>query len=225
MSATELHKSSAEILSELFSSFNVEPPNLEEKLLKKHKKSKKKHKRKEKKHKKKSKYKYSSSSSDQSSSEKDGNRKHKSKKRCKAYDSDSSNSNVLNGFGYDLQNAKIKLEHELEAPVVVKTEKALSEPSNSENNESSSVSLLEKDTFTNQNERSEEPQNMDMCQEKKMDKSDSKISIKNLKNSSVYEAAIKEVKEKAQEKAARFEEGELTKSENEGLLSIIIHNV
>lgn len=49
-------KSSAEILSELFSAFNTRPPNLDktlEKMHKKHKKSKKKHKHKEKKRKKK----------------------------------------------------------------------------------------------------------------------------------------------------------------------------
>lgn len=67
-------KSSMEILSELFSTFNAEPPVIvkkEKDESKKHKKSKKKHKHKEKKHKKKAKKRKHSSSSSSSNSDLD----------------------------------------------------------------------------------------------------------------------------------------------------------
>ncbi|XP_044740119.1 protein Son [Chrysoperla carnea] len=83
-----LIKSSEEILTELFSSFNAEPPKIDDNLLigtiKKHKKSKKKHKKKHKK-----KRKHDGESSENSSEEKKRKKSKKKKKKSSSSDTDS----------------------------------------------------------------------------------------------------------------------------------------
>lgn len=193
----EPYKSSAEILSELFSSFNAKPPNIEEKLLKKLKKSKKKHKHKDKKHKKKSKHKHKGSDSEDSVSSGSSKRsKHKKKK-----------NKEVEKLAIHLDLSRVKKE-----PGDIKKEPEKG---------SDSPPVKQNSNFELKHNEKESSENIDKTVAIKhvenTDKSysNNKISIKNLKHSTVYEATLKEIEDQAKEKASKFEEGEVTESDSD----------
>lgn len=166
---SEPKKSSIEILSELFGTFDAEPPLLikkEKDESKKHKKSKKKHKHKDKKHKK----------------------KEKKKKRNES--GSSTHSEV------DLAALLIKQERQspekkikLEADFVnkIKTEK-----------------LVQEDISNITDDKNENGESVT-----KTNNNSSKIIIKNLKFSSIFEASIEQIKKKVKD----HEDGEISSSD------------
>lgn len=187
-------KSSTEILTELFSVFNTEPPKLdEEKLHKKHKKSKKKHKHKDKKHKKK-KHKRSSVDSENSSDSDGVKRKHKKKRRNSVSDCD---SRVL-------VDVKKEPDKDFVNGVKVKEEKT---------DDSYEVRIKDEpkdDTKPTEQKESIQPQEKETNSSVKT--ASSKILIKDLKNSEIYEKTVKEAEEQARQKLLKIEEGEIVDS-------------
>ncbi|XP_066587221.1 protein Son-like isoform X2 [Prorops nasuta] len=226
-------KSSSEILTELFSTFDadegiVSPENSDqqvpdtgvkdEKHSVKKKKSKKKHKHKEKKHKKRCKQNSSDSNSDTEISGTKKKKKHKKKSKRKhesnkALEEDEPKTKVSK-----LEiNCNSKEETDHDESIV-------------QNSNSAKVQLGNNSPNNFLNERLESPKLPPIPKKveddsdetlipKVLDKSkpitQGKILIKDLKNSTVYNDAIKQVESKMKAKEARMEDGELSDSSSE----------
>ncbi|XP_054005093.1 protein Son isoform X2 [Hylaeus anthracinus] len=237
-------KSSNEILTELFSTFDAEeaipsPENTDqqvpnasiktEKLKKsqiKKKKTKKKHKHKDKKHKKKSKRNSSESNSDPESSNVKKKKKHKKKTKRK-HENDSSRSsdsdepknkvsklnsscNNVNKKSYNKDNEFDKqntvASTNLEEVLSIKQEPQM-ESTFVKSSESPQLPPISK-------KLEEDPEELLIPKilEKSKQAAQGKILIKDLKNSTVYNATVKEIENKVKEKAARMEDGEISDS-------------
>ncbi|XP_023941230.2 protein Son isoform X2 [Bicyclus anynana] len=231
----ETTKSSSEILSELFSAFNADPPKIEDISYKKSKKSKKKHKKEKKKR-----SRSSSSSSDSESSEYSHKRKKRKKSKSKKRKEVRSPSprRSLTPLLVKVEPEKkikkenIKIEHHTpeKQDVQIKREKE---------NKESKCSVKTEDISTPKRDLSDSVSNIDASSipmpespkankldcndlrlklDKKLDataesdKAKSKIQIKNLKFSAVFEETVKKAEEEARKKAEKEEEGELTDS-------------
>ncbi|CAK9805621.1 Protein Son [Anthophora quadrimaculata] len=235
-------KSSNEILTELFSTFDAEEevassentdqqvPNASIKVEKssksqvKKKKAKKKHKHKDKKHKKKSKRNSSESNSDLENIKK--KKKHKKKTKRK-HENDSSRSS-------DSDEPKNKI-MKLDSVCSSAKKKSYNKNNGSEKKNVDTVEDFEKlltskqdselkNTFTEdrsspqlppiskKNQDEPEEQLIPKILEKPKQAVQGKILIKDLKNSTVYNDTVKEIENKEKEKAARMEDGELSDS-------------
>ncbi|XP_066586407.1 protein Son-like isoform X1 [Prorops nasuta] len=226
-------KSSSEILTELFSTFDVDEgivssensdqqvPDTEvknEKHSVKKKKSKKKHKHKEKKHKKRSKHNSSDSNSDTEISDTKKKKKHKKKSKRKH-----ESNKVLDMDEPKNKVSKLKINCDNKE-----------EPDHDESivQNSNGAKLQLENNFSSNflNERLGSPK-LPPIPKKVKDNSDEtiipkildkskpttqgKILIKDLKNSTVYNDAIKQVEKKKKAKDARMEDGELSDSSSE----------
>ncbi|XP_051154730.1 protein Son isoform X2 [Leptopilina boulardi] len=229
-------KSSNEILTELFSTFDVDegivsPQNDSDTNTKgdksEKKKKKKKHKHKDKKHKKKSKR----NSSDSSDSEGVGTKKkkkHKKKSKRKLEDgyksSDSGSTKCklrkLNDELIATINPKT-IEDEFNIlgredskynDVVVKKEPNEKDETISKNKKINEFSPL-LPPVSQKIDDTEEP--VPLLLEKAKTSSHGKILIKDLKNSVVYNETVKEIENKEKEKAARMEDGEISDSSDD----------
>uniref|UniRef100_A0A2A4JHQ9 Uncharacterized protein n=1 Tax=Heliothis virescens TaxID=7102 RepID=A0A2A4JHQ9_HELVI len=218
-------KSSSEILSELFSAFNADPPKIEEVLSKKSKKSKKKHKKEKKKR----------SRSASSVSSDDSEYSHKRKKRKKSKSKKRARESRSPSYPYPLTPVRVKPENDIVKQEKVKPEKEIK----TEDVKTKEVKV-EKDVKKVASIKLEEGElslspphpiplppecinkTIDLRQKldnKKAevsngdsDKSKGKIQIKNLKFSAVYEETVKKAEEEARKRAEKYEEGEYTDS-------------
>ncbi|XP_063381611.1 protein Son isoform X2 [Cydia fagiglandana] len=218
-------KSSSEILSELFSAFNADPPKIDEASLKKSKKNKKKHKKEKKKR--------SRSSSSSNSDDSDYSPKHKKrkkskskKKRDRSRSSTPSKSNIPPKIKADLEAIRIKNESgrissdDLRHEIKLKTEpkevqhRRVSIKIEEPQNYSVDVSNFDASLIPMPDSPKHEDlrQKLDSKKQEAEDKSKSKIQIKNLKFSAVFEETVKKAEEEARKKAEKFEEGEYTDS-------------
>ncbi|XP_034949205.1 protein SON-like isoform X2 [Chelonus insularis] len=233
-------KSSNEILTELFSTFDVDEgvsspinsqneSNSDDQHKKKKKKSKKKHKHKDKKHKKKIK-KNSSGSESESQLDSAIKRKKKHKKKLKRKRSDLSDSS-------DNEEPKLKIKKEILSPESKKASRTSRSHSMEDSRPQTVFDLvqsvikkepdLENDEFDIKPNVSDSPElppiskkiNDDLEEPvvpRLLEKTDqpnrAKILIKDLKNSAVYNETVKEVENKKKEKEARMEDGELSES-------------
>lgn len=219
-------KSSSEILSELFSVFNADPPKIEELSSKKSKKSKKKHKKEKKKRSRSS----GSDDSDRSeySRKRKKRKKSKSKKHKSSRDSSRSRSSSPTHIKPDPDILKIKAER-------IKTEKVKEEPK--------VKSEPKEEKHRRVSVKSEDTNNISICvdsydlssiplpddckldsndlrrqldskknEHAESDKTKGKIQIKNLKFSAVFEETVKKAEEERRRKAEKTEEGEYTDS-------------
>lgn len=218
-------KSSSEILSELFSAFNADPPKIEEVPSKKSKKSKKKHKKEKKKR----------SRSTSSVSSEGSEYSHKRKKRKKSKSKKRSRESRSPSYPYPLTPVRVKPEND---HVVIKHEKGIKK----EDVKTKEVKV-ERDTKKLETIKIEDHslspphpiplppdyKNRTIDLREKLDskkseaKSDTngtdydkskgnKIQIKNLKFSAVFEETVKKAEEEARRKAEKYEEGEYTDS-------------
>lgn len=214
-------KSSSEILSELFSAFNADPPKIDEVPSKKSKKSKKKHKKEKKKRSR-------SSSSDSSD---DSEYTHKRKKRKKSKSKKRARESRSPSYPYPLtpvrvkpENDHVKIKHEKEIkledvkPKEVKLEKDVKKHA-AIKIEEDSISLSPPHPMSMSIDCNKTIDLRDKLDSKKAescnadnDKSKGKIQIKNLKFSAVYEETVKKAEEEARRKAEKYEEGEYTDS-------------
>uniref|UniRef100_A0A2H1WS13 SFRICE_021677 n=1 Tax=Spodoptera frugiperda TaxID=7108 RepID=A0A2H1WS13_SPOFR len=214
-------KSSSEILSELFSAFNADPPKIDEVPSKKSKKSKKKHKKEKKKRSR-------SSSSDSSD---DSEYTHKRKKRKKSKSKKRARESRSPSYPYPLtpvrvkpENDHVKIKHEKEIkledvkPKEVKLEKDVKKHA-AIKIEEDSISLSPPHPMSMSTDCNKTIDLRDKLDSKKAescnadnDKSKGKIQIKNLKFSAVYEETVKKAEEEARRKAEKYEEGEYTDS-------------
>ncbi|XP_015599646.1 protein SON isoform X2 [Cephus cinctus] len=235
-------KSSNEILTELFSTFDADEgivspehsdtqiPDKEIKVEKqdksKKKKSKKKHKHKDKKHKKKSKKNSSDSNSDAENGSTKKKKKHK-KKSKRRHDSVSSKSS-------DSEEPKAKMKKVEDIPDSKNNaEQKTGELNNIENilvqdTKLQDHSIVKKEPQDNESLMKTSSPQLPPISKKTDDESDEtiiskilekpkqgtqgKILIKDLKNSIVYNETVKEVENKERAKAARMEDGELSDS-------------
>lgn len=219
-------KSSSEILSEIFSAFNADPPKIEETPAKKSKKNKKKHKKEKKKRAR------SSSSSDSD----DSDYSHKRKKRKKSKSKKHKDRSRSHSYTPARTPVKVKpdpdiVKHEKvkSENIKVKVEKVKSEPVPApEKKRRLSIKYgeigwsppLESDEGLTPTTPTEMPNFEDLrlkLDSKKEDAAEAetnkgKIQIKNLKFSSVYEETVKKAEEEAKKKAKMYEEGEYTDS-------------
>ncbi|XP_077286538.1 son RNA binding protein [Arctopsyche grandis] len=229
LAATEVTKSSTEILSELFGVFNARPPTISDEIIiidptKKKKKSKKKSKHKKKK--KKKSQKKGRSSSDVSESESDSEQvkkkskksKHKKRKRRKSVrDSEgSSGENVILEEGETKSKRKKSSVNSVESDLQVK-EEALNDDSKKsyEANGMAEIPIpkmpdISQIKLPEEKSKSGSKNVTDSSLDK--GKNSNKIQIKNLKFSSVFEANVKQAEEEARKKAEKYEDGELTDS-------------
>ncbi|KAH9631027.1 hypothetical protein HF086_015012 [Spodoptera exigua] len=214
-------KSSSEILSELFSAFNADPPKIDEIPSKKSKKSKKKHKKEKKKRSR-------SSSSDSSD---DSEYTHKRKKRKKSKSKKRARESRSPSYPYPLTPVRVKPEND---QVTIKQEKEIKledvkpKEVKLEKDVKKHVAVKVEDESISLSPPHPMPMSMDSkkpvdlrekLDEKKVevcnadnDKSKGKIQIKNLKFSAVYEETVKKAEEEARKKAEKYEEGEYTDS-------------
>lgn len=227
----EVTKSSSEILSEIFSAFNADPPKIEDTPPKKSKKSKKKHKKEKKKR--------TRSSSSSGSASEDTDYPHKRKKRKKSKSKKRKDRSRSQSFTPSSTPVKIKPDPDIviyenvkSEEVKVKTEKkekkAKSDPvSVPEKKKRVSIKYDEMggspplDAFhiPMPTTPTESPNFEDLrlnleCKkaEADSDKNKGKIQIKNLKFSAIYEETVKKAEEEAKKKAKMYEEGEYTDS-------------
>ena len=218
-------KSSSEILSELFSAFNADPPKIEEVPSKKSKKSKKKHKKEKKKR----------SRSASSDSSEGSEYSHKRKKRKKSKSKKRSRESRSPSYPYPLTPVRVKPDND---QVIIKHEKEIK----SEGVKTKEVKV-ERDTnkkietikiedhslspphpiplppdYINrsidlreklENKKSEAKSDTNGVDDKSKG---NKIQIKNLKFSAVFEETVKKAEEEARRKAEKYEEGEYTDS-------------
>ncbi|CAH0683229.1 unnamed protein product [Spodoptera exigua] len=214
-------KSSSEILSELFSAFNADPPKIDEIPSKKSKKSKKKHKKEKKKRSR-------SSSSDSSD---DSEYTHKRKKRKKSKSKKRARESRSPSYPYPLTPVRVKPEND---QVTIKQEKEIKledvkpKEVKLEKDVKKHVAVKVEDESISLSPPHPMPMSIDSkkpvdlrekLDEKKVevcnadnDKSKGKIQIKNLKFSAVYEETVKKAEEEARKKAEKYEEGEYTDS-------------
>ncbi|XP_050678916.1 protein Son isoform X1 [Leptidea sinapis] len=211
-------KSSNEILSELFSAFNADPPKIEDIPVKKSKKSKKKHKKEKIKRSRSS----SSSDSDTDYSHKKKKKKVKTKSKKHKEDRESPHRRSRTPIKVKVEN-KVKKESKVvkengvkkeakSIPIKCKQDLSVSLSPPIESFDASLIPMPDspKDTL-NKN---------DLCNklDKKNDgtsdneKAKGKIQIKNLKFSAVFEETVKKAEEEARKKAEKVEEGECTAS-------------
>ncbi|XP_076245570.1 uncharacterized protein LOC143186066 isoform X2 [Calliopsis andreniformis] len=232
-------KSSNEILTELFSTFDAEEeiassentdqqvPNANIKVEKpkksqvKKKKTKKKHKHKDKKHKKKSKRNSSESNSDLENVKKKKKHKKKIKRKHENDSSKSSDSDVPKSKVAKLDSDSIKRKNHNKDNELDKNSNASTnydelltikkEPGLGKTSiESPGSPQLPPISKRNQ-EESEEPL-IPKILEKSKQAVQGKILIKDLKNSTVYNETVREIENKEKERAARMEDGELSDS-------------
>lgn len=223
-------KSSSEILSELFSAFNADPPKIDEIPHKKSKKSKKKHKKEKKKR-----SRSVSSSSDSDKSEYAHRRKKRKKAKSKKRKEERSPSHGRSGTPEiiipkaELLKTKAKIKREAvnfkQEPKIQEEVKVKKEPVpkvsvktentsdvNSLNNiDASMIPMPEspKELKLDSNDlRLQIDKKQDSISES--DKAKGKIQIKNLKFSAVFEETVKKAEEEARKKAELDEEGECT---------------
>lgn len=228
----DIAKSSSEILSELFSAFNADPPKIDETPHKKSKKSKKKHKKEKKKR-----SRSASSSSDSDKSDYSHKRKKRKKSKSKKRKEDRSprrrsprrrsRTPVIVKSDIDIWKAKIKngpestkselkikeepkIIKELDREVPTQTDKVNLTISFS-NIDASMIPMPES---PKDNKGSVDSQKPDKKLESvtETDKAKGKIQIKNLKFSAVFEETVKKAEEEARKKAEKVEEGEYTDS-------------
>ncbi|VVD02883.1 unnamed protein product [Leptidea sinapis] len=211
-------KSSNEILSELFSAFNADPPKIEDIPVKKSKKSKKKHKKEKKKRSRSS----SSSDSDTDYSHKKKKKKVKTKSKKHKEDRESPHRRSRTPIKVKVEN-KVKKESKVvkengvkkeakSIPIKCKQDLSVSLSPPIESFDASLIPMPDspKDTLDKN----------DLCNklDKKNDgtsdneKAKGKIQIKNLKFSAVFEETVKKAEEEARKKAEKVEEGECTAS-------------
>ncbi|XP_039755260.1 protein Son-like isoform X2 [Pararge aegeria] len=259
-------KSSSEILSELFSAFNADPPKIEEIPFKKSKKGKKKHEKDKKKHKKDKKKRSRSSSSSSASESSDYSHKRKKRKKSKpkkrperSPSTGRSCTPLLVNFEPEKkikkenikkenikkenikkenikkeniktenikkenkivkidqpEKEKLKVEKDINNECPVKVEKVMdkSEPTSKIDASSIPMPVAPTENKTGCKDlRLKLDKKQDAAAES--DKAKSKIQIKNLKFSAVFEETVKKAEEEARKKAEKEEEGELTDSSN-----------
>ncbi|XP_013134189.1 PREDICTED: protein SON isoform X2 [Papilio polytes] len=222
----DVTKSSNEILSELFSVFNADPPKIQDISVRKSKKSKKKHKKEKKKRSR------STSSSDSDDSEHYHKRKKRKKSKSKRKEhrsrrsssSDGSRTPVLTKDQIDFSNNKYDIKVEtppIKIEIKVKSElpetnvnikKEVDKPDGSID-----ASLIPMPESPKDIEKSDKKENSD-C-----DKSRGKIQIKNLKFSAVFEETVKKAEEEARKKAEKVEDGECTDSSGSSIRELDIN--
>lgn len=221
-------KSSNEILSELFSAFNADPPKLEDIKSKKSKKSKKKHKKEKKKR---------TRSTSNSASDSDYSRKHKKRKKSKSKKS----REVRSPSGHRIKTpSKVKSERELKIksePIIkrehtIKRElqtkdefriksadfsKIIKRSDNCKHSLSPPLETLDASLIpmpdspkTEKLDSSDLRNKLEKKNDSENDKTKGKIQIKNLKFSTVFEETVKKAEEEARKKAEKVEEGEYT---------------
>ncbi|XP_072932552.1 uncharacterized protein [Epargyreus clarus] len=227
-------KSSSEILSELFSAFNADPPKIEDIPVKKPKKTKKKHKKEKKKRSR-------SASSCSNSDLSEHSRRHKKRKKSKSkkHKDEDRTPTRRHSKGKSDQNHKLDIQTKDE---FVKLE---SDAKSVDLNSVNSIKATFKDEFNKVpvSISSKEPNNGTVpfntidaslipmpespismklepdkskpkteTKEADVDKSKGKIQIKNLKFSAVFEETVKKAEEEARKKAEKEEDGECTAS-------------
>ncbi|KPI94067.1 Protein SON [Papilio xuthus] len=223
----DVTKSSNEILSELFSVFNADPPKIEDISVKKSKKSKKKHKKEKKKRSR------STSSSDSDDSEYYHKRKKRKKSKSKRKErssrrspsSDGSRTPVL--IKDEVNFSKAKYDIKVETPTIKIESKVKSEHPDTnicikkeeEKNVSLDASLIPMPESPKDIEKSDKKSENSDC-----DKSRGKIQIKNLKFSAVFEETVKKAEEEARKKAEKVEDGECTDSSSSSVKELDINS-
>ncbi|XP_032678715.1 protein SON isoform X2 [Odontomachus brunneus] len=235
-------KSSNEILTELFSTFDADADadadnsvasqeNIDQqtpsdavkstKLPTKKKKSKKKHKHKDKKHKKKLKHNSSDSNSDAEGNKKKKKHKKKSKRRhesvsSKSSDSDHSKVKIMKLDNNDLEIDCPKISDTLEKNDVEDTTKL-------DDNPNINKEIIDTNNFGSPpllpiskkiEDESDEPI-IPKLPEMLKQPVQGKILIKDLKNSTIYNETVKEIENKKKAKAAKMEDGELSDSSSD----------
>ncbi|XP_045532132.1 protein Son-like isoform X4 [Pieris brassicae] len=215
-------KSSNEILSELFSAFNADPPKLENITSKKSKKSKKKHKKEKKKR---------SRSSSSSDSDGDYSRKHKKRKKSKSKKSRAGRTPPVHRIKEPVKvksesDTKIKSEPIVKREPQIKEEyrikreertKVIKKSASFERSLSPPLPALDASLIPMPESPKDEKLDASDLRYKLEKKSDSendkakgKIQIKNLKFSAVFEETVKKAEEEARKKAEKVEDGEYT---------------
>ncbi|KAL0830404.1 hypothetical protein ABMA28_002583 [Loxostege sticticalis] len=232
----DANKSSSEILSELFSAFNADPPKIDEVSLKKAKKSKKKHKKEKKKR--------SRSSSSSSSDDSDYSHKHKKRKKSKSKkrkDVDRSPSRYrsktplikpdpdtkikLETSFVKSEDFKVKIKNEVK-PAIIKTE--LKEDVSIKSEDKNTAELIDASLIpmpeSPKNSSDDSKTDSKKNETNESDKSKGKIQIKNLKFSAVFEETVKKAEEEARKKAEKYEEGEYTDSSSESVKEVVVNS-
>lgn len=221
----EMTKSSSEILSEIFSAFNADPPKIEETPAKKSKKSKKKHKKEKKKR-----ARSSCSDSDKSDyshkrkkRKKSKPKKHKDRSRSHSYTPSRTpvkvkpDPELVKHEKVKSENTKVKAEKVKSEPVpvpekkkrlTIKFEEAGGSPPLTDNDIHTPTTPTEKPNFDDLRLKLDSKK-VDAAE---AEKNKGKIQIKNLKFSAVYEETVKKAEEEARKKAKMYEEGEYTDS-------------
>lgn len=223
-------KSSSEILSELFSAFNADPPKIDEVPIKKSKKSKKKHKKEKKKR--------SKSVTSTSGSDEEGEYTHKRKKRKKSKSKKRSRESRSPSYPYPLTPVRVKPDPELvkvkQEPAIksenIKLEVKVEKDKDSKrlvtfkaedspitiDSQSPPIPLPTSDPSPDEykTDTIDLRQKLDSkkAETHDTDKSKGKIQIKNLKFSTVFEETVKKAEEEARKRAEKYEEGEYTDS-------------
>lgn len=222
----EMTKSSSEILSEIFSAFNADPPKIEDAPAKKLKKSKKKHKKEKKKRARSS----SSNNSDhgdyspkRKKRKKTKSKKHKDRSRSQSYTPSRTpvnvkpNPDLIKQEKVKSEDTKVKSQKGKSEPVTVsekkkrltiKFEEAGGSPPLTENETPTPTTPTEKPNFEDLRLKLDSKK-VDAAE---AEKNKGKIQIKNLKFSAVYEETVKKAEEEARKKAKMYEEGEYTDS-------------
>ncbi|XP_028171015.1 protein SON-like isoform X2 [Ostrinia furnacalis] len=227
-------KSSSEILSELFSAFNADPPKIDDVTLKKSKKSKKKHKKEKKKR--------SRSSSSSSSDGSDYTHRHKKRKKSKSKkrkdDRSPSRYRSRTPLLKPDPDTKVKFETSFiksedskvkkEVKPVIKTEvkrevSVKCEDKNSADLIDASLIPMPESPKNSSDEAKTDGKKNDTNQSES-DKSKGKIQIKNLKFSAVYEETVKKAEEEARKRAEKYEEGEVSDSSCESVKEIVVNS-
>ncbi|XP_022114165.2 protein Son isoform X2 [Pieris rapae] len=215
-------KSSNEILSELFSAFNADPPQLENLTPKKSKKSKKKHKKEKKKR---------SRSSSSSDSDGDYSRKHKKRKKSKSKKSRVRRTPPVHRIKDPVKvksesDTKIKSEPIVKRELHIKEEcrikreertKAIKKSASFERSLSPPLEELDASLIPmpespkgDKLDSSDLRHKLEKKSDSENDKAKGKIQIKNLKFSAVFEETVKKAEEEARKKAEKVEDGEYT---------------
>ncbi|CAH0587070.1 unnamed protein product [Chrysodeixis includens] len=212
-------KSSSEILSELFSAFNADPPKIDDVPVKKSKKSKKKHKKEKKKR----------SRSTSSISSEESEYSHKRKKRKKSKSKKRSRESRSPSYPYPLTPVRVKPEPEyvkIKHETPIKSEDVKAKEVKIEKDVKKLVTIKIEDNSLSpphpiplppdcKSETTDLRQKVDSKKSEANntdDKAKGKIQIKNLKFSTVFEETVKKAEEEARKRAEKYEEGEYTDS-------------
>lgn len=221
-------KSSSEILSELFSAFNADPPKISDISIKKAKKTKKKHK-KEKKRKHRSRSNSSDSNKSDNSYKRKKRKKGKSGKHRESRSPSSKRSRTPARIKKDPESPKesykifhIKTEDN-KVKDSVKNEKTELKPvKHVKTEEPEDLKLFHSTIDTSRiplpdSPKEEKPETNGLQskpdkKEMENEKAKGKIQIKNLKFSTVFEETVKKAEEEARKRAEKYEEGEYSDS-------------